>query len=172
MEWIVKRKKDDELMHYGIKDMHWNERRYQDETGKYTPEGLKRRREKYAEKRKEAIEQRDAKKKRQLIANEFLKLNSGSSDDVDRLQNEAASKLFVDGFFAEMSKNPDKYSIVRVGDEYIVGGSQEEIARWAAETIKEKGLGIKDIEGIGVYDQADLDKALMKYKEKRKGLDK
>lgn len=159
-------------MHYGIKDMHWNERRYQDETGKYTPEGLKRRREKYAEKHKKAIEERDAKKRRQSMANELLKLNSGISDDVDRLQNEAAAKLFVDGFFDEMSKNPDKYSLVRVGDEYIGGGSPEEIARWAAETIKEKGLSIKDIEGIGVYDYADLDKALITYKEKRKGLDR
>lgn len=38
----------DELYHYGVPNMKWNNRRYQNPDGTYTPLGLKRRREQYA----------------------------------------------------------------------------------------------------------------------------
>lgn len=36
MEFIVKRKDDDELQHHGIPGMHWGVRRYQNYDGSYT----------------------------------------------------------------------------------------------------------------------------------------
>lgn len=39
MEFMIKRKSDDELMHYGVKGQAWGKRQYQYEDGTLTPEG-------------------------------------------------------------------------------------------------------------------------------------
>ena len=190
MAWIIHRQGDrqkkngeDSLMHYGIPGQVHGVRRYQYEDGSYTPEGLRRLHEKYKEraaKKAEASKNLAEKRARQNTVDLTSKLTSTLSES-ERRKQAVIDKMFADGFLAEMDKNPEGYTLVRVGDKYLYGGDLEGISNWVINSLEEiSGDLNKDFEAIGVYDNGvykyqkdgsfmpDTYYALLENKKKRK----
>lgn len=77
---------EDELMHFGIKGMHWGQRRYQNDDGSLTPAGEAR----YG-KKPGFLARRKAKKEAKVKAAKMAKLREARKQKAERLYNEPNS---------------------------------------------------------------------------------
>lgn len=77
---------DDELMHFGIKGMHWGQRRFQNDDGSLTPAGEAR----YG-KRPSFMARRKAKKAEKTKAEKMAKMQAARKKKAERLYDEPNS---------------------------------------------------------------------------------
>lgn len=173
------KKKDSELMHYGVPKMEWGERRYQNKDGSLTPEGKLH----YAElrakaaRRKKINDQKDAQKKvtranqeidKKLLA-EAAKVAVKTKDLMTRKEIEKGKKIdsiwgddtekAAEDMMAALHMNkgpsgllPTEFSVgvVRVGDEYIKGGERE--LKRQFEDLIASGKDVGDVEIVDLYE--------------------
>jgi hypothetical protein len=77
---------EDELMHFGVKGMHWGQRRYQNDDGSLTPAGKAR----YG-KKPGFIARHKAKKEAKVKAEKMAKLREARKQKAERFYNEPSS---------------------------------------------------------------------------------
>lgn len=160
MEWMIKRKKkDDELMHYGVKGQAWGKRQYQREDGSWTPEGLARLREQNQRRRAryEAGAEKREQQKQQIYGKRTIEKMADLKDKLENLperEQEVSHKMFAEGLTNHFREHSEGTAIVRVGNEYIYG-NEDQIKKRLSAIAAHDGK-IKDFELLDTFETGDM----------------
>lgn len=156
MAWLIhrdKKKTDEYLMHYGVKNQKWGERRYQDEDGNYTDEGIRHYRE-LRKKREEELREKHTQASKDLSAKRAV---NNLADTKAKLQGEVAGAMYRSGLLDHFYKQPAGTAIIRVGNDFIFGHKDE--LEKQLQNLSDSGKSLKDIEilATNVYDTTVVD---------------